>query len=45
MPHLIEHHPEHARFETLVNGHLCVADYTMSQGVMHLNHTGVHASG
>jgi predicted GNAT family acetyltransferase len=40
----IEHRPEHSRFQAVVDGHLCVADYAMSPGVMHITHTGVHPS-
>ena len=44
MTYPIEHHPENSRFQALVEGHLCVADYTLSPGVMHIVHTGVHPS-
>lgn len=37
----VVHQPEQGRFEALVNGQQCVADYHVSQGVMHLTHTGV----
>ena len=40
----VEHNPAEHRFQALVNGHLCVADYTLSPGVMHITHTGVHPS-
>ena len=40
----VENHPELSRFQTLVDGHLCVADYRLSPGVMHMTHTGVHPS-
>ena len=40
-PLTIVHHPELGRFETIVDGLRCEADYHLSQGVMHLTHTGV----
>ena len=40
----VEHNPAERRFQALVNGHLCVADYTLSPGVMHITHTGVAPS-
>jgi uncharacterized protein len=40
----IEHDTAHHRFQVLVEGHLCVADYQSSPGVMHITHTGVHPS-
>ena len=39
-PLTIVHHPELGRFETIVDGLRCEADYHLSQGVMHLTHTG-----
>ena len=44
MTYPIEHHPEQSRFQAVIEGHLCVADYTLSPGVMHIVHTGVHPS-
>jgi predicted GNAT family acetyltransferase len=40
----VENNPAESRFQAIVNGHLCVADYTLSPGVMHIVHTGVDAS-
>ena len=40
----VENNPAESRFQALVNGHLCVADYTLSPGVMHIVHTGVDPS-
>ena len=40
----VENNPAESRFQALVNGHLCVADYTLSPGVMQIVHTGVHPS-
>jgi predicted GNAT family acetyltransferase len=40
----VENHPEQGRFQAIVEGHRCVADYTLSPGVMHIVHTGVHPS-
>ena len=40
-PLTIVHHPEAGRFEATVEGLRCVADYHLSDGVMHLTHTGV----
>jgi uncharacterized protein len=40
----VENNRAESRFQALVNGHLCVADYTLSPGVMHITHTGVHPS-
>lgn len=39
----IEHRPEHGRFLAVVDGHECVADYRLADGVMALSHTGVPA--
>lgn len=36
----IEHVP--GRFQARVEGHLCVADYVLRDGVMTMNHTEVH---
>jgi uncharacterized protein len=40
----VENDPAEGRFQAVVEGHLCVADYTLSPGVMHITHTGVHPS-
>jgi uncharacterized protein len=37
----VEHHPELSRFQATIDGRLCVADYRMSNGVMHMTHTAV----
>lgn len=37
----IEHQPQHHRFQTLVEGQLCVLDYFMDGSVMTITHTGV----
>ena len=37
----IEHLPAKSRFQTVVEGHLCVADYRLADGVMAVTHTGV----
>jgi predicted GNAT family acetyltransferase len=42
MPIQVENIPEQGRFQAIVEGHRCVADYTLSPGVMHIVHTGVH---
>ena len=42
MDYVIEHNSAAHRFETLIDGHLCVADYQASPGVLHITHTGVH---
>jgi len=39
---VIEHVPERGRFQTVVDGHRCVADYHLEGGVMHMTHTEVH---
>ena len=44
MHYPIEHNAAQHRFEVLIDGHLCVADYHPSPGVMHITHTGVHSS-
>jgi predicted GNAT family acetyltransferase len=44
MPIPVENNLAESRFQALVNGHLCVADYTLSPGVMHIVHTGVDPS-
>jgi uncharacterized protein len=40
----VENIPAQGRFQAIVEGHRCVADYTLSPGVMHIHHTGVHPS-
>ncbi len=40
----IRHNTGQHRFECTVEGHLCVADYRLADGVMHMTHTGVHPS-
>ena len=40
----VENNPAESRFQAIVNGHLCVADYRLSPGVMHIVHTGVDRS-
>lgn len=40
-PLTIVHQPEAGRFEATAEGLRCVADYHLSDGVMHLTHTGV----
>ncbi|HEV7915118.1 MAG TPA: GNAT family N-acetyltransferase [Albitalea sp.] len=37
----VEHNPQHSRFEAHVDGHLCVADYRVVNGVMVMPHTYV----
>ncbi|HJV96319.1 MAG TPA: GNAT family N-acetyltransferase [Albitalea sp.] len=41
MPFPVKHNTERSRFEAHVDGHLCVADYHLSGGVMHMTHTFV----
>lgn len=41
MPHAITHNTARSRFETTVEGLLCVADYQLENGVMTMTHTGV----
>ncbi|MBW8830414.1 MAG: N-acetyltransferase [Burkholderiales bacterium] len=36
---LIKHNTERKRFETTVEGQLCVADYRLADGVMVMTHT------
>ena len=38
----VQHLPERGRFEARVDGHLCVAEYRLGGGVMHMTHTEVH---
>ena len=37
----IEHLPERSRFQTIVEGQHCVADYRLADGVMDITHTEV----
>ncbi len=37
----IEHIPERGRFQAIVDGHSCVADYDLKDGVMAITHTEV----
>ncbi len=37
----IEHLPQQGRFQTTVNGLLCVCDYRLAGSVMHMLHTEV----
>lgn len=41
MTHPVQHNTARSRFETQVEGHLCVADYHLSNGVMRMTHTYV----
>ncbi len=41
MTHTIEHDERAGRFHTRVNGHLCVCDYRLRDGVMFMTHTEV----
>ena len=40
-PFPIEHRPEQGRFQTVVEGERCEADYRLHDGVMTITHTGV----
>jgi predicted GNAT family acetyltransferase len=40
----IRHDESRQRFETTVDGHLCVADYRLHGDVMWMTHTGVPAA-
>lgn len=40
----VNHNPAASRFEATVEGHLCVADYRVSDGVMTMAHTEVAPS-
>jgi len=42
MPATVEHLPECGRFQTKVDGHVCVADYRLEGGTMQMTHTEVH---
>lgn len=37
----IHHHEQQGRFDTTVDGHLCVLDYQLRDGDMIIQHTGV----
>lgn len=37
----IEHLPERSRFQVIVEGRTCVADYRLEGGVMSISYTGV----
>jgi uncharacterized protein len=37
----VHHNPDASRFESTVEGQLCVADYSVRNGVMTMFHTGV----
>ncbi len=37
----IAHDPQRGRFHTTVQGHVCVCDYRLRDGVMHITHTEV----
>jgi hypothetical protein len=41
MAHIIKHDTERSRFETTVDGQLCVADYRLVDKVMVMTHTYV----
>jgi uncharacterized protein len=41
---LVEHLPQHGRFQARVDGLLCVADYRLQPGVMVMTHTAVPRS-
>ncbi|HWI10945.1 MAG TPA: GNAT family N-acetyltransferase [Burkholderiaceae bacterium] len=41
MPLHIEHHPERGRFQAVVEGRTCVADYRLADGVITITHTEV----
>ena len=38
---MIEHLPQHARFQTVVDGELCVLDYRLAAPLMTITHTEV----
>jgi uncharacterized protein len=40
----IEHLPERGRFQAVVEGCVCVADYRLVGGVIRMTHTEVHPS-
>ena len=37
----IEHLPDQGRFQAVVEGHLCVAEYRLADGVLAITHTEV----
>jgi hypothetical protein len=39
----IEHQPERGRFQAVVEGRICVADYRVADGVITITHTEVPA--
>ncbi len=41
---LVRHEPDQQRFVAEIDGHLCVADYRLSDGVMRMVHTAVDPS-
>jgi len=41
MPFAVHHDPSHSRFEALVEGQLCVADYRRDGDVLVMTHTEV----
>lgn len=41
-PLTVEHLPERGRFQALVAGHRCIADYRLAGDVMQMLHTEVH---
>lgn len=43
-PPPIVHDTRRQRFEQTVEGHVCTAEYQLSDGVMRMTHTGVHPS-
>ena len=43
-PLTIVHQPELGRFEAIVDGLRCEADYHLTNGVMHMTHTDVPAA-
>jgi hypothetical protein len=42
MSSIIEHLPEQGRFQTHVDGHLCLADYRIVGTTLQMTHTEVH---
>jgi len=40
----IEHLPERGRFQSVIDGKRCIADYRLAGGVMRMTHTEVHPS-
>ena len=41
MPTRIQHNPSTSRFETIIDGQLCIADYALAGAMMSLHHTYV----